>query len=154
MARLRYSPFTVLGRLSIAKAAVAAAMLVGGAAWAQQGLIVEPWKKPVPSSQPSAVQLRVMPGSGLPAPGPLTTPSLPPPRASRPSPSPPTKWSPPVVALLVDPWDRSANAAPAARPRWLPLPAEIVDPWPKATVAQAPQGARPPAEAPARSTIF
>jgi hypothetical protein len=107
-------------------------MLVGGVALAQQGLIVEPWRKaPAPVATPIP-PLRAMPASGLGGPA-----SVPPVRsieAVRPSAaafpaveSP--KWSPPVVELLVDPWAKAHVGAPAQKPRWVPSTIEIVDPW-------------------------
>jgi hypothetical protein len=106
-------------------------LLVGGGALAQQGLIVEPWRKsstavvrppPVPSKS-------AMPASGLPSerrsPAPVAGPT--------PSPvidaAPVTKWTPPVVALLVDPWAKPAVVAAAPRRSWMPRTTDIVDPW-------------------------
>jgi hypothetical protein len=39
------------------------------------------------------------------------------------------KWSPPVVALLVDPWAKVDTSASPPRPRWVPERTEIIDPW-------------------------
>lgn len=119
-----------MGRPSFIRALVAAT-LVGGVALAQQGLIIEPWRKaPAPAAAP-VPPLRAMPESGL---GPVSAaparlvetphPSV----AAFPSVEAP-KWSPPVVELLVDPWAKTQVAAPAQKPRWVPSATEIVDPW-------------------------
>jgi hypothetical protein len=63
----------------------------------------------------------------------------------------PAKWSPPVIALLVDPWAKAQVAAPLARPRWIPQTSEIIDPWAEAPAS--PRFAAAPATG-ARSTIF
>jgi hypothetical protein len=107
-------------------------MLVGGVALAQQGLIVEPWRKaPAPAAAP-VPPLRAMPDSGL---GGAV--GAPPPRAVEaprssavafPNVEGP-KWSPPVVQLLVDPWAKARLAAPTQKRRWVPSTSEIVDPW-------------------------
>jgi hypothetical protein len=132
---------------------MAASLLVGSAALAQQGLIVEPWRRAaVPVAVP-ATPPRPMPASGL-----GQTRLAPPPAMPRvapaASPSSPVKWSPPVVELLVDPWAEVRVAAPAARPRWVPQAPEIIDPWagdkepaPTPRVAVAPAAGD-------RSTIF
>ena len=134
-------------------------MLVAGVALAQQGLIVEPWRRAaVPAAAPAAAKLaRAMPGSGL-APASVTPVA----RRRDPPVRVPTakalKWSPPVVELLVDPWARRAATAPVARPapRWVPTSfgnAEIVDPWAGAPPKAAPLVARQPVGS-AHSTIF
>jgi hypothetical protein len=136
-------------------------MLVAGAALAQQGLIVEPWRRAVavaPAAAPAPATLtRALPSSGLPP----ASVALVAPRQGPATPGPiakPLKWSPPVVELLVDPWARGPAAAPVARParNWVPTSvdrAEIVDPWASATPRSAPLVARHPAGAP-RSPIF
>lgn len=150
-----------MGRLSFSRVLIAV-MLVGGVALAQQGLIVEPWRKSAaPVAAPvRATPLRAMPGSGL---APVSV-ALVAPRKVDPMPArlpEPLKWSPPVVELLVDPWARGAAAAPVTGPTrphsdWVPTRVDsmdIVDPWaddaPKAAprVASHRAGAR-------QSTIF
>lgn len=111
--------------------ALVAATLVGGVALAQQGLIVEPWRKASAPAAAPVPPLRAMPGSGL---GPAGAVLPRPVEAPRPSaavfPSvEPRRWSPPVVELLVDPWAKAQVAAPARSPRWVPSASEIVDPW-------------------------
>jgi hypothetical protein len=140
-------------------------LLVGSVALAQQGLIVEPWRKaPTPANAP-VPPLRAMPASGLvpfrgatvvamPAaqPQPATVPGVP--ALSR--------WSPPVVELLVDPWARGQVAAPVVRPRWVPSNVDIVDPWARSAQAstEPPRVARAATAGPSRpagaphSTIF
>lgn len=137
-------------------------MLVCGVALAQQGLIVEPWRR---ASAPAAAPippLRAMPASGLG--GPVVAPAVRSMEAPRPSVAafPPVgapKWSPPVVELLVDPWAKAQVAAPAPKPRWVPSTIEIVDPWaddrrqpePRVASHRAEQGSRVVS---ARSPIF
>lgn len=107
-------------------------MLVGGVALAQQGLIVEPWRKaPAPAAAPIP-PLRAMPASGLG--GQVGVPLVRTGEAPRPSaaafPSVEApKWSPPVVELLVDPWAKAQVVVPTQKPRWVPSTIEIVDPW-------------------------
>jgi hypothetical protein len=139
-----------VGRISIVRVLVGS-LLVGSAALAQQGLIVEPWRRtPVPVAVP-VEPARVMPAPGLgkerPAPAVASA-------RSEPAVAPPplVKWSPPVVELLVDPWAKAPRVARAARPRWVPQTVEIVDPWagetrPSPRVATGPVGTE-------RSTIF
>jgi hypothetical protein len=137
-----------------------AVMLVGGVALAQQGLIVEPWRKPAAPLAARVPPVRAMPSSGLArasvAPEPRRKGDLAPGAAAA-----PLKWSPPVVELLVDPWARGPVAAPRAQPAqppsdWVPTRVDsidIVDPWaddaPKAAPRVASHRAGPP-----RSTIF
>jgi hypothetical protein len=151
-----------LGRLSFSPVLVGV-MLVTGVALAQQGLIVEPWRKgAVPAVAPLRPTLmRSMPSSGLVPAG--VAPEGP--RKTNPKPvpvGPSLKWSPPVVALLVDPWVQGAAAAPVARParqarpRWVPTSAhglDIVDPWADVAPKVAPLVASRPVDPP-RSTIF
>lgn len=146
-----------MGPMSFSRVLVAA-MLVGGVALAQQGLIVEPWHKaPAP---PAALvpPLRGLPGSGLPA---VST-RAPVSHKTEPIRAPlaePPRWSPPVVELLVDPWARRQVAGPAARsarPRWVPTSVDridIVDPWADDASKAAPRVASRLAGAPP-STIF
>jgi hypothetical protein len=106
-------------------------LFLGGVAFAQQGLVVEPWRKAAaPVATPATP--RASPASGLPP----ASAALPQPRKleATPSVAPPveaseTKWSPPVVELLVDPWSKPEAVANPPRPRWVPQPSEIVDPW-------------------------
>jgi hypothetical protein len=151
-----------LGRLSFSPVLIGV-MLVTGVALAQQGLIVEPWRRvAVPAVTPlRPTPLRSMPSSGL-APASVASAA---PRNTNPKPAPlapSLKWSPPVVALLVDPWVQGAAAAPVARPArparpgWVPTSAhglDIVDPWADAAPKVAPLVASRPVDAP-RSTIF
>jgi hypothetical protein len=129
-------------------------MLVGGVALAQQGFIVEPWRKaPRPAAAP-VPPLRAMPGSGL-APAPANAAAQATHKALV-APQPvvePFKWSPPVVELLVDPWARGQPAAPAARPHWVPTSVEIVDPWADEVAQTEPRVASHQAGTP-HSTIF
>jgi hypothetical protein len=146
-----------VGRISILRVLVAS-LLVGSAALAQQGLIVEPWRRAhVPLVLP-VEPARAMPASGLDASGLAKERSALPPAVARARAEPATvplplvKWSPPVVELLVDPWAKARAVARAPRLRWVPQTVEIVDPW----AAEAP---RPPhvATGPVateRSTIF
>ncbi len=106
-------------------------LLVGSVALAQQGLILEPWRKlPLPAAA-AVPPVSAMPGSGL---GPVrrvvavTGPAS---QLSVGVPAAPAgpKWSPPVVELLVDPWARGPVAAPVTRRRWVPASVDIVDPW-------------------------
>ncbi len=125
---------------------------MGSAALAQQGLIIEPWRRaPVPVAVP-VEPAQAMPASQLgkerPAP-PLAVARARVELAAAPPPL--VKWSPPVVELLVDPWAKARAAAPGPRPRWVPQTVEIVDPWPDEKppprVATGPVGTE-------RSTIF
>jgi len=128
-----------------------ASLLVGSAALAQQGLIIEPWRRaPVPVAVP-VEPARVMPASGLGKERPAPTVAR---VRSEPAVTPPplVKWSPPVVELLVDPWAKAPGAARAARPRWVPRTVEIVDPWANET-RRAPRLATGPVGT-ERSTIF
>jgi len=113
---------------------MAATLLVGSAALAQQGLIVEPWRS-APRGTESSVRVapvasvprRQMPASGLP---PLEVAPLAKAREAS-APPAPLPWKPPVVALLVDPWAKpkprlSTTAVELTRG---PLAADIVDPW-------------------------
>jgi len=131
-------------------------MLVGGVALAQQGIIIEPWRKaPAPAAAPTPVA-RAMPASGL---APLTgaapvvrstAPALP---ASPQAQAPAQKWSPPVVELLVDPWARGQVSLPVTPPSWVPSTVEIVDPWADDAESEPPRVASRPAGA-QHSTIF
>lgn len=141
-----------VGRISIVRLLVAS-LLLGSAALAQQGLVVEPWRRaPVPAALP-VEPARVMPGSALakerPAPQPAAARARTEPAAP---PLPLVKWSPPVVELLVDPWAEARAVARAPRLRWVPQTAEIIDPW----AGDAPRPSRE-ATGPVgteRSTIF
>jgi hypothetical protein len=128
-------------------------MLVGSVALAQQGLISEPWHRPAAPAAAPVPPLRALPASGL-GPAPVAPPPVR--KVEEPVAAPlasASKWSPPVVELLVDPWANKQAAAPAARPQWLPAKGEIVDPWadeaPPSPPRVASQQAGPP-----RSTIF
>jgi hypothetical protein len=111
---------------------IAALLLVGGGAVAQQGLIVEPWRKPLaPTAAPLTASSAhiTLPASGLPpdrvppAPAKLRPPALEVAHTE-------TKWTPPVVPLLVDPWAKTSVVAVTPRRRWLPQTTEmIIDPW-------------------------
>lgn len=142
-----------VGRPQVVRILVGA-MLVGSAALAQQGLIAEPWHKaPAPASAP-VPPLRAMPASGL---GSVTA-TPPAPRKPEPAPAPAavssaSKWLPPVVELLVDPWAKGQAAASAERRRWVPSHVEIVDPWAERAPSNEPRVASPQAGVP-RSTIF
>jgi hypothetical protein len=139
-----------VGRISVVRVLVAS-LLAGSGALAQQGLIVEPWRRaPVPVAVP-VEPARVMPASGL-----GKDRSAPPLAIARvrnePAALPLVKWSPPVVELLVDPWAKARTVARAPRLRWVPQSVEIVDPWADEVprpphVATGPVGAE-------RSTIF
>ncbi len=130
-------------------------MLLGSVALAQQGLIVEPWRKPPAPAAALVPGLRAMPSSGLPQVGaaqqserPLGSAMFPlPPAAGSP------KWSPPVVELLVDPWAKVGVATPEPRPRWVPSAIEIVDPWADDAPPTEPRVASRAAGTP-HSTIF
>jgi len=133
-----------------------ASLLVGSVALAQQGLITEPWSNLPPTTAAPAVNAYPMPASGLPplsAAAPVTPPA-PVPQVAAGERLPAAKWSPPVVTLLVDPWQRTVSAPPAQRSRWLPKTQEIVDPWANAGPAEPPRVASRPTEGPVRSTIF
>lgn len=137
-----------------------AVMLVGGVALAQQGLIVEPWRKSAAPVAAPVPPVRAMPSSG-------TARVSVAPEARRKvdlTPAPiaePLKWSPPVVELLVDPWARGPVAAPRAQPArpaldWVPTRVDsidIVDPWADDGAKAAPRVASHRA-GPPRSTIF
>ncbi|HVY31602.1 MAG TPA: hypothetical protein VHB79_33935 [Polyangiaceae bacterium] len=132
-----------------------ASSFVVGAATAQQGLVVQPWSKPV-------VAKPVLPETSHRAQAPTLPPAraaLPAPRTVDPAPtSPPTspaegEWTPPVVALLVDPWAKPSQLATAPRPRWVPESSDIIDPWANEPVAEPRVAASRPADAP-RDTIF
>ena len=145
-------PFNV-GRISTVRVLVGS-LLVGSAALAQQGLIIEPWRRaPVAVAVPVEAAW-VMPASGLGK----ERPAPPPPAVARTrtdpaaAPAPLVKWSPPVVELLVDPWAKARAATRAPRLRWVPQTIEIVDPWADEKplpprVASGPVGTE-------RSTIF
>lgn len=139
-----------VGRLSIASLLLGT-LLVGSAALAQQGLIIEPWRRaPVPVAVP-VQPARPMPASGLGS-GRLAPPAAAPRVEVAVAPAPPVKWSPPVVELLVDPWAKAQAAIQSPRPRWVPQTTEIIDPWADETplpprVATGPVAAE-------RSTIF
>lgn len=144
--------FFNVGRSSIVRVLVAS-LLVGSAALAQQGLIVEPWRRAaVPVALPVEPP-RVMPASGL-----AKERSTPLPAVARArtepaaSPLPSVKWSPPVVELLVDPWAEARAVARAPRLRWIPQIVEIIDPW-AAEAPLPPRGATGPVGT-ERSTIF
>jgi hypothetical protein len=118
-------------------------LLVGGGALAQQGVIVDPWRRPAVAPAPAELVPKAVPASGLPGPSTVAA-------ASRAHTSPvaaeapaPGKWSPPVVELLVDPWSRQGLAAPQARPRWVPQTVEVVDPWATETPAPPHAPGRP-----------
>ena len=122
---------------------------MGSVALAQQGLIIEPWHK---APAVAAVPPRATPASGLPP----ARAALPLPRkqeTAEPAPVQVSKWSPPVVELLVDPWTKSGVATLSPRPRWVPESVEIVDPWANDAPPQPPRVASRRAEGP-RSTIF
>ena len=133
-----------MGRLSISTALVGVFFL-GGVAFAQQGLVIEPWRT---ATKPQVVPTppRALPASGLPP----ASAALPQPRklesAPAPAPAGETKWSPPVVELLVDPWAKVDASASPPRPRWVPERTEIVDPWADA-VPEPPRVASQRAEA-------
>jgi hypothetical protein len=122
---------------------------VASVALAQQGFIVEPWRKAAPVQTPAqlAVAPRPMPASGLPNVAPSQRKPAPPVEAMA-----PRKWSPPVVQLLVDPWAKAQIATPSARPRWEPRASEIVDPW-AGSRAQSPRVAAHPLPV-VRTSIF
>jgi hypothetical protein len=153
--RLGYSARVVGQSSTLRFGAVLAGWLLAGVALAQQGLILEPWPAPrAAASAPALPSSRSMPESGLP-PASSAVPSVKLDRApAGPVASAGPKWSPPVVTLLVDPWERRAREADPPHPRWLPQTAEIVDPWASARPATPPRVAARPADPPARSTIF
>jgi hypothetical protein len=138
-------------------------LFVGSAALAQQGLVVDPWHKPVKSVAAPAPSLGGLPASGLPPlkPAPriaarrpeagasLATPAA----AASETPETEPKWSPPVVPLLVDPWAGRANATGAPKPRWVPPTLGTIDPWANDARAEPPRVASRPAES-GHSTIF
>jgi hypothetical protein len=148
-----------VGRPSFSRVLIAVT-LVAGVALAQQGLIVEPWRKAATPVAATVPPLGGMPSSGL------ARASMAPEVRRRVDPKPvpmaePPKWSPPVVELLVDPWARGPAATPMAQPArprssWVPTRVDsidIVDPWaddaPKAAPRVASHRAGPP-----HSTIF
>ena len=140
-----------VGRISIVRVLVGS-LLMGSVALAQQGLIIEPWRR-VPAPVAVAVEpARVMPASGLGKERPAPARAVARARAEQAAAPPLGKWSPPVIELLVDPWAKARAAAQAPRPRWVPQTVEIVDPWADEKplpphLATAPVG-------PVRSTIF
>lgn len=120
-------------------AAVLLLVGVAGRALAQPGLITDPW----PARSPRVFEpapLNDLPASGLPDVDPVL------PRPQRP------KWQPPVVELLVDPWD---DARVSVRPEalWAPRVSEIIDPWAGRALPDPPGVARGSPRKP-RSTIF
>jgi hypothetical protein len=125
--------------------------LLGGGALAQPRLVVDPWR--APSAPGSAIlPLGDLPasglpevGQGLPAPHQLELAVQPPPKR--------TKWLPPLVALLVDPWAELGTVAPQPKPRWARRVSEIIDPWADQATADPPPVAPGSAKTP-RSTIF
>jgi hypothetical protein len=127
-------------------------MLVGSVAWAQQGLILEPWRTaPQPAAAPIP-QLRAMPASGL---GEVSSASSRTRKVvvqpSAPAAASSLRWSPPVVELLVDPWAKRHVAAPSGS-RWVvPHSIEIVDPWAEAPAAKPRVASQ---RTPPHSTIF
>jgi hypothetical protein len=140
-----------VARLSVLRALVGA-MLVGSVALAQQGLVVEPWRKTPTPAAVAAPAPRAMPGSGL---GPVSAAprkleAAPQPASSSASES--KKWSPPVVELLVDPWAKKL-ATPVPRSGWGPHQPEIVDPWADEAMSEPPRVASRPIET-EHSTIF
>jgi hypothetical protein len=146
-----------VGHSSTIKVLVAS-LLVGSVALAQQGLITEPWSNLPPTAVAPVVNPHPMPASGLPplsAAAPVTPPApAPAPEVAAGDGPPAAKWSPPVVTLLVDPWQRTVSAPPTQRSRWLPKTQEIIDPWAKIRPAEPPRVASGPTEGPVRSTIF
>jgi hypothetical protein len=138
---------------------LAACLLVGSAALAQQGLIVEPWPKAAPPVSAPLVADRVMPASGLPPASsaaavsaqavPARGPQAPDAEVGKRG-----KWSPPVLPLLVDPWKGAAATPPAPRPRWSPQQSEIIDPWARERAVEAARVVGRSGESPRRSTIF
>jgi len=132
-----------------------ASSLVVGVATAQQGLVVQPWAKP-PAAKPLLPEPnRRAPASSLPP----ARAALPAPRAAEPAPTPPpaspaqVEWTPPVVALLVDPWAKPSQLATPPRPRWVPEGSDIIDPWAGEVAAEPKVATSRPADAP-RDTIF
>lgn len=136
---------------------LAASLLAGGVALAQQGMIVQPWGKPAAPARTPVSPSRPMPASGLPP----ANAALPAPRKAEPTgaaaalPPPQVgKWTPPVVTLLVDPWAKTDPLAGAPRPRWVPPSSEIIDPWADDSPPEPPRVAESrPADLP-RDTIF
>ena len=149
-----------MGRLAIIRA-LAFVLFAGSAALAQQGLIVEPWRKPPAPVAAPVRPARIMPASGLPRvavkPASRSGSAIAAATAEAIGPSE-TKWSPPVVELLGDPWAKLGAVAAPARASWVPQSSQIIDPWAGEAEPQAPaQVAAHPAEAHvsnARSTIF
>ncbi len=127
-------------------------MLVGSVALAQQGLIIEPWRKVSAPAAAPVPPLRAMPRSGLDPVRDAASASRPQPVSVLPAPAE-AKWSAPVVELLVDPWASHQVSAPAARRRWLPQTVEIIDPWANDATPEPPRVASRPAGA-QHSTIF
>jgi hypothetical protein len=132
-----------------------ASSFVVGAATAQQGLVVQPWAKPVVGKPVVPEPTRRAPASALPP----ARMALPTPHAAEPAPTPPpappaeAEWTPPVVALLVDPWAKPSQLATPPRPRWVPQSSDIIDPWANEPAAEPRVAASRPADAP-RDTIF
>ena len=152
---MRYTRIAV-GRVTTFRVLLAS-LLAGGVAAAQQGLIVQPWRKP--TAVPSAVvpTSHTLPASGLPQ---VNAPSPRPrqlePVASAVPPAPPVdgSWTPPVVTLLVDPWAKPGQLAPAARRHWVPTDTEIIDPWATDNPAEPPRVAASRRADVPRDTIF
>ncbi len=140
-----------MGLYSIASLLVGT-LLVGSVALAQQGLIIEPWRRPpVPVAIP-VQPARPMPASGLGNGRHNLSPAAAPRVDAAVAAAAPVKWTPPVVELLVDPWAKAQAAAESPRPRWVPQTSEIIDPWADETplpprVATGPAATKP-------STIF
>jgi hypothetical protein len=128
-------------------------LFLGGIAFAQQGLVVEPWRKATAPVAPPAPP-RASPASGLPP----ASAALPQPRKLEAAPAPlpveKTRWSPPVVELLVDPWAKADAMPTPPRPRWVPEHSEIVDPWADAAPEPPRVASRPVETEMPRSPIF
>jgi hypothetical protein len=123
---------------------VVALLLAGGGALAQQGFIVEPWRKAAAVVAAPALPTPkiAFPASGLPPEhsGPASV-AAPAPAAVVAA-APRAKWTPPVVPLLVDPWAKRPAVASSPHPRWVPQSTElIIDPW--AAEAPRPASAEP-----------
>lgn len=110
-------------------------LLVGGGALAQQGFIVEPWRRATPAPTPVELVPRSLPASGLPNPAAVVAPLPAKPAVIVEAPVP-SRWSPPVIELLVDPWAKKRLAAPSSPSRWAPEVIEIVDPWAEQRLAR------------------
>ncbi len=127
-------------------------LLLGGVAFAQQGLIADPWAPRAGSA------LVLVPPALTEAAVEVPTTALV--RATheastlQPAVVPP-KWSPPVVELLVDPWasTQGKGALVPPRPSWAPKVADVVDPWALAAPAEAPRVASR-STGPRYTTIF